>query len=291
MRITVIGLGLIGGSLALDLKKRGFAAHVTGVDANAEHAATAKKLRLVDSIVPLPAALSQSDLVILAIPVGQIVKLLPDILAQIPPTTTVTDMGSTKATICAAIADHPRRKNFVASHPMAGTENSGPEAALTGLFDLKTAVVCDRDESGPEHLKRIEALYAALKMRLIFMTAKEHDLHTAFVSHLSHISSFVLANTVLSQEKNTRTIFDLAGGGFESTVRLAKSSPAMWLPIFEHNLANVTQAVGAYIEHLQEFHRALQSPHARETVALMENANQIRPVLANIGSRKETPAQ
>lgn len=274
MKVTVIGLGLIGGSLSLDLKARGFAAHVTGVDANEAHAAQALKLKLVDAIAPLAPALAQADLVVLAIPVG-IVELLPQILSQIADHTTVMDMGSTKATICQAIANHPRRKNFVPSHPMAGTENSGPEAALSGLFDQKTAVICDRDQCDSVHLKRIEALYATLQMRVVTMSSQDHDLHTAYVSHLSHISSFVLANTVLAQEKNTKTIFDLAGGGFESTVRLAKSSPAMWMPIFEHNRDNVTASLAAYIQHLQAFHQSLTARDTAETVQLMENANQI----------------
>jgi prephenate dehydrogenase len=287
MKLSVIGLGLIGGSLALDLRERGFATEVTGVDANASHCAQARKLGLVDHIAPLEEAVPLSDFVILAIPVGAIQKLLPLVLTLAGPSTTVTDMGSTKAGICQAVASHPKRLQYVASHPMAGTENSGPQAALHKLFDGKTAVICDAAASGKFHLERVQKMYQVLGMRQTALSPAEHDLHAAYVSHLSHISSFVLANTVLAEEKNANTIFDLAGGGFESTVRLAKSSPEMWGPIFEENHSNVCAALESYISHLQGFHGALKSKNFSETRHLMEKANSIRRVLADIRSRSE----
>lgn len=287
MKVTVVGLGLIGGSLALDLRERGFASFVTGVDANPAHRDKARSLKLIDQIAPLEDAVPAADLVILAIPVGAILRVLPDVLTRAGTGTTVTDMGSTKANICGVVASHPRRGQFVASHPMAGTENSGPEAALRGLFDAKTAVICDPSASGKPHLERVERMYRALRMRLITMSPGDHDLHAAFVSHLSHISSFVLANTVLDEEKNATTIFDLAGGGFESTVRLAKSSPDMWAPIFEENHGNIVAALESYIGHLQKFNCALKARDFAETRRLMEQANAIRRVLADIRSRSE----
>jgi prephenate dehydrogenase len=285
MRLTIVGLGLIGGSLALDLRERGWASEVIGVDTRTDHATKAIELSLVNRIETLEQAVPQSDLVILAVPVNVICELLPRVLSLLPEHGTVTDMGSTKELICRTVADHRKRPQYVPSHPMAGTENSGPTAALRGLFDGKAAVICDAALSGKEHLARIAKMFDILKMRQIHMTSREHDLHTAYVSHLSHISSFVLANTVLAQEKNVNTIFDLAGGGFESTVRLAKSSPDMWAPIFEQNGDNVVAALESYIEHLQTFRDAMLGKNASETRKLMEDANGIRRVLAKMGAR------
>jgi prephenate dehydrogenase len=285
MKVVIIGLGLIGGSLAMDLRKSGFATTLIGVDENETHRNQARHRGLVDSIKPLESALVGADLVVLATPVNVVLKLLPEILSRIESNTTVTDMGSTKEEICKAVSDHPKRPQFVASHPMAGTEHSGPLAAFRGLFTHRTAVICDAEFSGPVHLRRIDEMYEILKMRKTYMSSASHDLHAAYVSHLSHISSFVLANTVLDKERAVEAIFDLAGGGFESTVRLAKSSPAMWLPIFEQNSENVTAALGAFIEGLQSFHKALVEGKFDETKKEMEKANQIRRVLQNIGQK------
>ncbi|MFL5815351.1 MAG: prephenate dehydrogenase [Bdellovibrionia bacterium] len=285
MRIAVIGLGLIGGSIAIDLKRSGFAKEVIGVDASLEHCKQALELAIVDRLEPLPVAVQDADLVILAVPVGAMVSMLPGILDLSMDGTTITDMGSTKEQVSRAVENHPKRRNYVASHPMAGTENSGPQAALEGLFMGKTAVICDPDKSDPRHLKIVRDMYHALGMRLIEMAASEHDLKVAFVSHLSHLSSFALANVVLDKEKNVNTIFDLAGGGFESTVRLAKSSPEMWLPIFDQNRENILDALDGYIDHLYRFREgiaALSGPESEEKqqcLALMKNANQIRRVL------------
>ncbi len=285
MKVTIVGLGLIGGSLGLDLRSRGWARQRVGVEFDPRHVEQALELGVVDSVETLEQSLKGADLVILAVPVDAILKLLPEVMTLVESGTTVTDMGSTKESICRAVVSHPKREQFVASHPMAGTENSGPLAALAGLFDNKTAVLCERERSGSKHLGRVEAFYGVLGMRLVSMSAEEHDLHAAYISHLSHISSFVLANTVLAQEKNTRTIFDLAGGGFESTVRLAKSSPEMWTPIFEQNRPNVIAALEAYIGQLQEFRRTLIEEKIEVTRKLMEDATRIRPVLASISTR------
>lgn len=283
MRLAVVGLGLIGGSLALDLRRCGFVRHVVGVDANPHHAEQARALRIVDDVAPLTEAVANADLVVLCIPVDALAHILPTVLDHLGAHATVADVGSTKELICDAVAAHPQRVQFVAAHPMAGTENSGPTAALSGLFVHKTAVICDAAQSGAEHLQRVEAMFSALDMRIIHMLSSEHDLHAAYVSHLSHISSFVLANTVLAVDQ--RRIFDLAGGGFESTVRLGKSSPEMWAPIFEQNRTHVLAALESYMDHLKDFHQALKDPQAGGTGSLMTNANRIRQVLADMGIR------
>jgi len=279
MNLTLVGVGLIGGSVALDLREKKFAKQITGVETNPTHAEQALKLKLVDKIEPLERAVKDSDLVIISTPVNTICKLLPEILNFIGDRTTVTDMGSTKEMIALSILNHKRAKQFVPSHPMAGTENSGPQSAIRHLFNGKTAVICDKEKSGQKHLQNIESLYGALEMRCIYMDSKQHDMHVAFVSHLSHISSFILANTVLDIERSASTIFDLASGGFESTVRLAKSSPEMWMPIFEQNQNNILLALDAYIRHLEHFRSTIQEKKFSETKQILSQANEIRRVL------------
>jgi prephenate dehydrogenase len=286
MKLSIFGLGLIGGSLALDLRKAGFSKHIRGVDVNETHQSQAKHRGLVDEIVSAEEALKGADLIVLTTPVDVIIKLLPDLLGQLEPQTTITDMGSTKAAICRLVKSHPKRSQYVASHPMAGTENSGPLAAIRDLFMNRTAVICDAEFSAAPHLRRIDEMYDILKMRKSYMSSEEHDLHAAYISHLSHIISFVLANTVLDKERDVKAIFDLAGGGFESTVRLAKSSPEMWLPIFQQNSPHVIEALQAYIDHLQVFHKSLVDMDYRETRKQMDQANEIRRALQNIGGKK-----
>lgn len=277
MKITIIGLGLIGGSMALDLKKRGVASALLGVEQDPENARKALELGLVDQVLPFQEAI-QTDLVIVATPVNVILKLLPEVMDRIGDHTVVMDVGSTKEQICKTILKHPRRKQFVATHPIAGTENSGPEAALSGLFDQKLSILC-ADESALWAVERASEVYEALNMNLIFMNAADHDMHVAYVSHISHISSFALATTVLEIEKNTARIFDLAGSGFASTVRLAKSSPDMWAPIFAQNSKYISKALGTYIKHLQRFKKQIDSKNTRALHETMKKANSIRKVL------------
>ena len=283
MRMTVIGLGLIGGSLAIDARATGFVSAITGVERSPSHCSEALDRKLVDEILPLMPGLRQADLIVLAIPVGQISELLPLVLDHISESATVVDMGSTKSALAKSVATHSKRANYVAAHPMAGTEHSGPGAALAGLFAGRTAVICDRELSGLSNLQLVEGLFQALRMRVVFMHSEEHDLHAAFISHLSHASSFVLANTVLETEKNVTNIFDLAGGGFESTVRLAKSSPDMWSPIFEQNQEHILSALDAYMKHLKIFRETIATRNYSETNRLMVEANQIRRVLTKVG--------
>lgn len=285
MKVTVVGLGLIGGSLAIDLRDEGFASQITGVDNNPQHVKEARHRGLCDEILPLKKALKTADLVILAIPVDAIVKMLPEVLNLVGASTTVTDMGSTKAAMAHAVSKHLKRKQYVATHPMAGTEYSGPAAAVRGLFQNRTTVICDAEASGTADLRKIDALYDTLGMRKVYMSSAEHDLHAAYVSHLSHISSFVLANTVLDKERDVSAIFNLAGGGFESTVRLAKSSPEMWNPIFIQNRDHVLKALDDYIKHLEEFRTSLKKKRPEKTLQLMNGANSIKRVLQTLKTR------
>ncbi|WP_321347386.1 prephenate dehydrogenase [uncultured Draconibacterium sp.] len=278
MKTTVIGLGLIGGSIARDLRKSGFATELIGVDASEQHAAKALEIGLVDRIEPLEEAVNDTDLVIIAIPVNHELKVLPQVLDLIGSGTTVTDMGSTKKVIVDLVANHKRRKNFVPGHPMSGTEDSGPTAALEGLFKGKIAILCDQEDSGPQHVALIEKLFQTLGMDIAYMTSDEQDHSTAFVSHLPHAAAYALANAVQAKE-DRKIIFDLASGGFRSTVRLAKSSASMWHPIFQQNRAYVVESLDVYIKHLIEFRDSMKNEEDEKMLDLINNANNIRGIL------------
>ncbi|PIF05417.1 MAG: prephenate dehydrogenase [Draconibacterium sp.] len=278
MKISIVGLGLIGGSLAKDLRRAQFASEFTGVDNNKIHAEKALASGLVDNILPMPEGVKNADLVIVAIPVDKELEVLPEILTHIDPGTTVIDMGSTKRSIIEAVKDHPRRKNFVPVHPMSGTENSGPDAAVDNLFTGKIAILCNTDDSGPQHIALAEKMLQALCMKLAYMTADEQDHSTAFVSHLPHAAAFALANAVQSKE-DRNIIFDLASGGFRSTVRLAKSSVTMWYPIFQQNRNYVVESLDVYIKHLKEFRDKLKNGEDEALKNLILNANGIRSIL------------
>lgn len=282
MKITVVGIGLIGGSLALSLKRNGFASEIIGVDNSELHAEKALQLGIADHILPLNEAVSQSDIIILAVPVDVSIGMLSGILDQINDGQIVVDMGSTKRDICKAVATHPKRSRFVASHPIAGTENSGPEAAFATLFLDKVGIICDRELSDAKALHVIEKLYKSLFMRLTYMESSEHDRHIAYVSHLSHITSFTLGLTVLEVERNEKNIFDMAGSGFASTARLAKSSPAMWAPIFDQNAENLSKVLSAYIKNLELFKELIDQGERDRVFQLMEEANDIRRILSGI---------
>lgn len=279
MIITVIGLGLIGGSMAIDAQQRKISNTIIGVDANPKNAEIALKNGIVTQIDTLENAVKQADLVIVAIPVKLTAQLLPTILYYTNAQTVVTDVGSTKTKIIESVALHPHRDRFVASHPMAGTENSGPLAAQAKLFDEKAVIICDKEQSSTHAIQTIEKYYTALNMHLVYMTAEEHDKHTAYISHISHISSFVLANTVLIKEKEVGNIFNLASGGFESTVRLAKSSPQMWSQIFEQNAYNILEVIDTYIEQLSIWRNLISRGHFKEIEKQMTEANTIRKIL------------
>ena len=278
MKLTVIGLGLIGGSMAIDLRKSRFATEIIGVDNRPEHAAEAVRLGIVDQVADFQTGLKEADLVILALPVDQIILLLPRVLDLISPAATVADVGSTKRQIVASVAAHPLRGNFVPTHPMAGTENSGPSAAIPKLFAGKLTIVCDQEQCRPQHLALVEKMYQSLGMSTAYMSSDEQDHTTAFVSHLPHAAAFALANAVLAKEERN-IIFDLASGGFQSTVRLAKSSPEMWAPIFRQNRDYVVEAMTTYIYHLKDFKEALKQDDEIHLLNLIREANKIRTVL------------
>jgi prephenate dehydrogenase len=279
MKLTVVGLGLIGGSMAIDLRKSRFAKEFIGVDNRPEHAAEALQLGIVDRIADFESGIREADLILLALPVDQIILLLPKVLDLISPSSTVVDVGSAKRQIVASIAEHPLRGNFVATHPMAGTENSGPGAAIPELFSGKLTIICDQEHSRPQHLALVEKMYQSLGMSTAYMSSDEQDHTTAFVSHLPHAAAFALANAVLAKEDGS-IIFDLASGGFQSTVRLAKSSPEMWAPIFRQNRDYVVEAVSTYIHHLKEFKEALKNDEQDQLFNLIREANKIRTVLS-----------
>ncbi|WP_230687682.1 prephenate dehydrogenase [Hymenobacter ruricola] len=280
MTITIIGLGLIGGSLALSLRQQGLARHFVGVEASLAHARRALELGLVDEIeTDLSTAVRQADFIVVAVPMDAMLAVLPAVLDAVAPPQVVIDVGSTKQALLAAVARHPRRGRFVAAHPMAGTEHSGPEAAVPGLFDGKTVVLCDAEQSDPDAVQLVEKLFGALAMRLLCLDAAAHDLHTAYVSHISHITSFALALTVLEKEKEEQRIFDLASGGFASTVRLAKSSPAMWVPILRQNRLNVLDVLDEHLHQLQHLRKLLAREDYGSLTQQIEQANHIRKIL------------
>lgn len=278
MKVCIIGLGLIGGSMAIDLKKRGFAKHIIGVDSNKLHALTAEKLGLADEICELEEGIKKSDLVILATPANVSLTLLPQILDLLKHQM-VTDVCSIKKNICDRIKNHTKRNQYVAAHPMAGTEHSGPWAAIPNLFDGKAVIITEAEESHPKAIALVKELYEVLNMHMVYMSASNHDIHAAYVSHISHISSFALALTVLDKEKNEKNIFDLASGGFDSTVRLAKSSAEMWTPIFEQNSENITAVLDNYIGQLKEFRDHIIHKKTDEINQKINKANHIKRIL------------
>ena len=281
--LGVIGLGLIGGSMAIDLKRKGFAQTVLGVDADPVNAAAAEKIGLVDRVVSFEECVDQSDVIILAVPVNAALKLLPMVLDRFEQTDAkdkvVLDVCSTKEHLSRSVKYHSRRKMYVASHPMSGTEYSGPWAALPGLFDGRAGIICDSDESDRRAVKVVEELYTTLNMRLIYMNSTNHDVHTAYVSHVSHVISFALAQTVLEKEKDEKHIFDLASGGFASTARLAKSGADMWTPILLQNSDNVLRVMDTYIEKLNAFREAIADGDEDAVRRLIEEANKIRRII------------
>ncbi|MFZ9955567.1 MAG: prephenate dehydrogenase [Flavobacteriales bacterium] len=282
MKIGIIGLGLIGGSLATSLRNRNFADYFYGFDINTEHGEDALKIGFINEFVALDTLIEKSDLIAVAIPVDKSNKVVQTVLDKLQPGQILIDLGSTKSGVCATVREHKNRKQFVATHPIAGTENSGPSAAIDNLFDTKITIICEKENSDANAVSIVEKMYQTLNMRIIYMDAEEHDRHIAYVSHLSHITSFILGKTVLDLEKDEKNIFNMAGSGFESTVRLAKSSPAMWAPILEQNKKHLSVALDAYISNLQQFKKYIEEGNSYETYKLMSEVNEIRRVLNGI---------
>lgn len=278
MVVTIVGVGLIGGSMALALKEKAFATKVIGVENNVAHQQKAMDLGLVDETMSLNDAVDASDLVVLSTPVNTLMQLVPQVLDRIQ-SQVVIEAGSTKSGLLDCIKNHPKRGRFVATHPMWGTEYSGPEAAVKGAFAGKATVICNREESDNDAIELAERLYTVLGMHLVYMNAVDHDVHVAYVSHISHITSFALANTVLEKEKEEEAIFELASGGFESTVRLAKSNPAMWVPIFKENRDNVLDVLNEHISQLRKFKACLEKENYEYLTDLIQQANKIKRII------------
>ncbi len=276
--IAIVGVGLIGGSFALQCRKKGIANKIVGVDNNKMHAEEAISLNLVDEMLELNEAVQKSDVIILAIPVDAIISILPGILDLVK-NQVVIDLGSTKKLLAESISYHKNRNRFVAAHPMWGTEYSGPSAAMEGAFENKAVILCDLDKSAEDAVKVARSIFEILNMQIFEMNSFDHDLHAAYVSHISHISSFALANTVLEKEKEDQAIFEMASAGFESTVRLAKSNPEMWTPIFKQNKDNILDVLNEHIMQLRKFKSCLEKENWDYLKELIENANQIRRII------------
>lgn len=277
--VTIVGVGLISGSFALALKDKGIAKNIIGVSRTQASLDKAKELGIIDEALPLEAAVKKSDFIYVAIPVDATIPVMKEIMDLVNDKQIVADAGSTKLALCTALENHPKRKRFVATHPMWGTEYSGPEAAVREAFKDRSCVICEREKSDKEAVTTVENIYKALGMHIVYMEAENHDIHAAYVSHISHITSFALANTVLEKEKEGDAIFELAGGGFESTVRLAKSNPSMWAPIFMQNRENVLDVLNEHITQLRKFKSSLEKENVEYLTELMENANKIKRIL------------
>jgi prephenate dehydrogenase len=281
MNVFVIGVGLIGGSMVLDIKKKYPEAVVYGIDNNEEHLEKAIELGVID-IKATFEDLGKAEIVIVSIPVDVQLVVIPKVLDLVSDDALVFDVGSTKEDICKVLEKHPKRRNYLAAHPIAGTEFSGPTAAHNGLFHQKTNIICEVEKTAFKLQEKALDIFAKLGMRIRYMDAKSHDKHIAYVSHLSHISAFMLGKTVIEKEKNERDIFDMAGSGFASTVRLAKSSPAMWTPIFEQNKTNVIETLEEYIQNLQQFKELMIQNDFTEIYNAMESTNHIKQILNGI---------
>ena len=281
MKVYVIGLGLIGGSLALDIKEEFKDSTIYGIDINDHHITEAIDLGIIHEKATLD-TLNNADVVIIAVPVDVSLNVTKKVLDTISEHTLVLDVGSTKVALCKNIANHPNRRNFLATHPIAGTEFSGPKAAMKNLYRGKTNIICEVEKTAFKLQERALTIFSKIGMRIRYMDPKSHDKHIAYVSHLSHISSFMLGKTVIEKEKNERDIFDMAGSGFASTVRLAKSSPAMWTPIFKQNKSNVIETLEEYILNLQQFKELMKQDNFEEIYKEMENTNHIKQILNGI---------
>ena len=278
MKITVIGLGLIGGSLAIGLRENGYATEIMGVDKNPDYANRALELGLIDKIVDFTEGVLKADIVLVAVPVNTMVDILPKILDSVD-NQIVMEVGSTKVNILEAVKHHLKRANFIATHPMAGTEFSGPDAAIPHLFEGKACVLCNVEDSSAEAHRRAVELYSSLKMKIVYLDSESHDVHTAYVSHIAHISSFALALTVLEKERDEDKIFELASGGFNSTVRLAKSNPDTWIPIFMQNRDNVLDVLDEHIHILSIMRSCLIKRNFDDFYKMIEKANDIKRIL------------
>ncbi len=285
MNIFIVGIGLIGGSFAKDIKRLRPESKIHGIDINPAHEEAALSLGIIDSISSYD-ELGNADMVIVMVPVDAMVVELPKILDAVNDACVVFDGGSTKSLVCKTVADHPKRRNYLSAHPIAGTEFSGPSAAIENLYSGKTNIICEVEKTAFKLQEKALELFHEMGMRICYMNPEAHDKHIAYVSHLSHISAFMLGKTVIEKEKNERDIFDMAGSGFESTVRLAKSSPAMWTPIFKHNKENVLDSLSEYIQNLQDFKQLIENDDYEGIYNEMNDTNRIKEILKGIPLNK-----
>jgi prephenate dehydrogenase len=277
--VTIVGVGLISGSFALGLKDKGLAKNIIGVSRTETSIKKTLELKLIDEALPLEEAVKKSDLIYVAIPVDVTIPMMQTIMNLVTDKQIVADAGSTKKALCDSLADHPMRRRFVATHPMWGTEYSGPEAAIHNAFVGCGCVICEKEKSDKDAVDTMEKVYRELGMHILYMDADDHDVHVAYISHISHITSFALANTVLEKEREEDAIFELASTGFESTVRLAKSNPAMWVPIFMENRENILDVLNEHISQLRKFKASLEKENIEYLRELIENANKIRKII------------
>ncbi|RSK39995.1 prephenate dehydrogenase [Mangrovimonas spongiae] len=279
--VYIVGVGLIGGSIAKDIKHLNPDITLFGIDKNEAHLNQALDLGIIDNKATLNDIVN-AHIVIVSIPVDASVNVLPQILDLVSDDTLVMESGSTKLDICKAVENHPKRRNFMATHPIAGTEFSGPSAAIQGLFKGKTNIICEVEKTAFKLQEMALAIFNIMGMRIRYMNPESHDKHIAYVSHLSHISSFMLGKTVMEKEKNERDIFDMAGSGFASTVRLAKSSPDMWTPIFKQNKTNIIETLDEYINNLERFKTCLETNAFEDVYKEMNDINHIKDILNGI---------
>ena len=280
MKIGIIGVGLMGGSFALDIKVPFPSSVIYGMDNSFENLQKAKEIGLIDFVISFN-DLHKMDLILVAVPVNHSLSLIPKVLDLVNSNALVFDVGSTKEAICELLSNHPKRGNYLAAHPMAGTEFSGPEAAQKGLYVGKTNIICEFEKTDIKLRKIALKIFKSLNMKTIYMDPKSHDVHVAYVSHLSHISSFMLGKTVIEKEENENNIFDLAGSGFESTVRLAKSRPETWTPIFLQNKGNLVLAIEEYISNLSLIKELILKENEVELSEILNNTNRIKEILNN----------
>ena len=280
-KIYVIGVGLIGGSFAIDMRKLFPKSTIIGIDKSEIHLEKALELKLIDETSEL-SKINNPDIIVISVPVKSILNILPIVLKSVNNNSLVIDFGSTKKSICQIVKDHPNRQNFLATHPIAGTEFSGPVAAHEGLFEGKNIIICDKHKTDKSILERGLKIFNLMKMKIGYMDSDSHDKHIAYVSHLSHISSFMLGKTVMDEEKNEKNIFDMAGSGFESTVRLAKSSPEMWTDIFEDNKKNIIKSLDDYIENLAHINSLIKKDRFDEVESQLKSTNYIKTILKGI---------
>jgi prephenate dehydrogenase len=281
MKIGIIGLGLIGSSLALKIDETYNDVYIYGEDISESNLDYAIENNIINNRLRQN-DYSKLDILFLAIPVDEILNVLDTILDKVGDNTLVVDLGSTKKPICDIVSNNNNRSKFLAAHPIAGTEFSGPMSADISLFDKKTIILCETEKTENKLLSIAKELFFNIGMNIKEMKADEHDKHIAYVSHLSHITSFMLGKTVMDKEKDEGTIYDMAGSGFESTVRLGKSSPSMWAPIFYQNKTNIIDALDEYLKNIKNFKCLIETDNLSEMYKEMEEINGIKNILKGI---------